>query len=609
MEQIYAWLISQHVHVPKDWLSACLEWLQGESQGGNIQSQHLRQQVMEQWLLTDLQEIGVERLPQRVMDKKYTLNGMFCLQINSIVDVSQPLYGQLLQIQNRDNPNSRVSAETQVTQKPWETKPTRMLKMALTDGVNEVCGMEYRNISCLNDRLPPGTKIRIKGQVTCRKGMLMLANSNVQLLGGEVEDCMQRNSKEAILCRAFNQQPPERQPNPPPESDHNQPNLDLPDEVISQLMDESFDSGFQTGTINSHNTNTAASNPTLNNPNDFEDDLNDDDILMEMNRIESQQGSNQVSRQSPVLTTRSVNTQLTHSTSSRKPQVVDAGVLMENVQNALPVTKEGAANRPSRISSTSSKQLSIKDAFNQNFKPLSAELAKYANGEVGRGKSKDSSASKPVVAATRIKKERQITEEPKPHDDIKHEACPTLFSRVQSRAEPLNNACSSANGYDMENYDDDDDLLAFASCVEESSQAKAPTYICQLKASPHKVPGRLSVKAFIVTLMSKLQGDTNSGWRLKAKICDGTGTLDVQFSDAVLTQLIGFKAQQADEIKRRGEATELGHLRTGMRVCRDTIIGMCKIMTVDMGGDLPTVTALTDATDKYWTDLQNRTSA
>ena len=37
--------------------------------------------------------------------------------MNSIINISQPLYGQLLEVQKKDNSNSNVSAETQPTQK------------------------------------------------------------------------------------------------------------------------------------------------------------------------------------------------------------------------------------------------------------------------------------------------------------------------------------------------------------------------------------------------------------------------------------------------------------------------------------------------------------
>ena len=41
----------------------------------------------------------------------------YSLQLTSVVDVSQPFYGQLLQVQKKDNSNTMVSAETQFTQK------------------------------------------------------------------------------------------------------------------------------------------------------------------------------------------------------------------------------------------------------------------------------------------------------------------------------------------------------------------------------------------------------------------------------------------------------------------------------------------------------------
>jgi len=52
------------------------------------------------------------------------------------------------------------------------------------------------------------------------------------------------------------------------------------------------------------------------------------------------------------------------------------------------------------------------------------------------------------------------------------------------------------------------------------------------------------VKAFIVTLLSKLHCDPETGWSLNGRICDGTAVLDVEFSDPVLNELVGFSAKQ-----------------------------------------------------------------
>lgn len=40
----------------------------------------------------------------------------------------------------------------------------------------------------------PGVKLQLQGQMVCRLGMLLLGPSNVKVLGGEVEDLVERNS-------------------------------------------------------------------------------------------------------------------------------------------------------------------------------------------------------------------------------------------------------------------------------------------------------------------------------------------------------------------------------------------------------------------------------
>lgn len=59
---------------------------------------------------------------------------MFCLcksvaspQVDFVLDISRPAYGQLQKLKGTDCANDEVSAATQATQRPWETKPTRML--------------------------------------------------------------------------------------------------------------------------------------------------------------------------------------------------------------------------------------------------------------------------------------------------------------------------------------------------------------------------------------------------------------------------------------------------------------------------------------------------
>lgn len=41
----------------------------------------------------------------------------------------------------------------------------------------------------------PGVKLQLHGNMVCRLGVLLLGPSNVKVLGGEVEDLVERNSQ------------------------------------------------------------------------------------------------------------------------------------------------------------------------------------------------------------------------------------------------------------------------------------------------------------------------------------------------------------------------------------------------------------------------------
>lgn len=83
--------------------------------------------------------------------------------------------------------------------------------LELTDGTQTIQAMEYVPIQSLHLDLIPGTKILIKGPVECRRGMILLRPSNVELLGGEVSDLVNTYAPENVLARLIGK--PEN-PNP-----------------------------------------------------------------------------------------------------------------------------------------------------------------------------------------------------------------------------------------------------------------------------------------------------------------------------------------------------------------------------------------------------------
>ncbi|XP_056231671.1 recQ-mediated genome instability protein 1 [Seriola aureovittata] len=229
-----AWLQSSwHVQVPFAWLEACVEWLQEEAGGaGRLSQQQINQQALDQWLLTDLRDLDYAVLPGGLaVAQKTELSGTFCVQVDSLLDVSQPAYGQLQKWKGTDCGNDEVSAVTQITQRPWEAKPTRMLLLQVTDGVQSLEAMEYRPIPALSTALRPGVKLQLQGQMVCRLGMLLLGPANIKVLGGEVEDLVDRNNQGRVLCRTLGlpeeQQQQEGEEAPPASHQGNQEMEDL----------------------------------------------------------------------------------------------------------------------------------------------------------------------------------------------------------------------------------------------------------------------------------------------------------------------------------------------------------------------------------------------
>ncbi|MEJ1284896.1 RecQ mediated genome instability 1 [Cricetulus griseus] len=208
--RVETWLLATwHVKVPLTWLEACVNWIQEENDNTSLSQAQVNKQVLEQWLLTDLRDLEHPLLPDNILEiPKGELNGFYALQINSLVDVSQPAYSQIQKLRGKNTTNDLVSAETQITPKPWEARPSRMLMLQLTDGVTQIQGMEYQSIPALHGGLPPGTKILVHGRISFRLGVLLLKPENVKVLGGEVDGLSEEYAQEKVLGRLIGELDP-----------------------------------------------------------------------------------------------------------------------------------------------------------------------------------------------------------------------------------------------------------------------------------------------------------------------------------------------------------------------------------------------------------------
>ncbi|XP_053611220.1 recQ-mediated genome instability protein 1-like [Plodia interpunctella] len=194
INSVRQFLSSHSMLVEDEWLTGCVEYLT-EDNSNNYSVTDIQNLAKEQWLLNDLKDICPGSLPANLKNvQKTVLNGKFALQINAAVDIGTPAYQQYLKLQKVNMEN--IEATTKFEDK---VPSHRMIKLYLTDGAQEVSAIEYKPMRNLSCDITPGCKMYLKGPVECRRGVILLTESSIELLGGEVQEIAVSNSLAGLL--------------------------------------------------------------------------------------------------------------------------------------------------------------------------------------------------------------------------------------------------------------------------------------------------------------------------------------------------------------------------------------------------------------------------
>lgn len=628
------WLqTSRNIQVPSAWLEACVEWLQEEAGGpGRLLQQQVNQQALDQWLLTDLRDLGHPILPEGLTGAQKTeLRGTFCIQVDSVLDISQPAYGQLQKLKGTDVANDEVSAVTQATQRSWEAKPTRMLLLQVTDGVQSLEAMEYQPVPALSTALRPGVKLQLQGQMVCRLGMLLLGPSNVKVLGGEVEDLVERNSGGRVLCRALGipeeegQQPQEEEEEVPLAAQQGSQELDeqgLDDaELLASLeaqeeverMEPGPDSGYWT--LSNTSTQSARSSSTRSFVSTVSSRSEVSTVSLSRRSAQSYgdasfRGPRNSPRRAPLTAPSSNHLNDHHMEDDDFPDdddfddlpldELDAVVFQvsprvagEDMQRSdgVPGVQSGAA-QVSRLGSSTSRSATQK----RDHQGCAKEAPLRST----------SSLSSPPAPGPPPHLEFVTNDE----DDLMDEDMDCFFKEEEKVLTRTSQQGSSAG---------------VSSCKPKSHRPSADkdprgpaspltltsppfTYLRLLEeatSQPGFVSAEVRLKAFIMTLLGKLSS-CGGTWSIAVTISDGTGYLDVELSDGVLAGLLGFSVAEKEALKR--EPARRPELSAGMRRCQEELVDMCCVMTVLVraGGGKAVVTEAEPVSEKTLGELERR---
>lgn len=580
--RVETWLLATwHVKVPLMWLEACVSWIQEENNNVNLSQAQINKQVFEQWLLTDLRDLEHPLLPASILEvPKGELNGFYALQINSLVDVSQPAYSQIQKLRGKNTTNDQVTAETQVTQKPWEAKPSRMLMLQLTDGITQIQGMEYQSIPALHSNLSPGTKILIYGSISFRLGVLLLKAENVKVLGGEVDALLEEYAQEAVLARLIGE------PDPavsvlPSNSNQNIPRItDVPDPALAPSDEELLASLDE-------NEELAENNDTL------ERGLNiggSSDMIPARHSSFESKSKEKPPNQSMYFTDEELDdfsleeALLLEETVQREQmetEELQPLVLSRNTDTSIQrvLHKPNATNDFSLICKDGSNNWSEKNLPGQ----MANEDKSFGCSPAGDQNSNVFSGHRNVPIAHDFTDKYKNSER---DDKIKQiisssDGC-SLTNKTLNR-EPVVSMpkrsphISNENGHHGQTVSlrSSENNTDFPLALDLYTPPFI--YLSVLMASKPNEVTTVKVKAFIVTLTGNL---SSSGgiWSITAKVSDGTAYLDVDFVDEILTSLIGFSVAEMKRLKK--DPLQYRKFLEGLQKCQRDLIDLCCLMTI-----------------------------
>ncbi|XP_048360490.1 recQ-mediated genome instability protein 1 isoform X2 [Sphaerodactylus townsendi] len=525
-ERVETWLSSVwHIKVPVQWLQACIDWIQEENGFNNLTQAYINKQVFEQWLLTDLRDLEYPVLPDCILNTpKGELKGFYSIQIDSVVDVSQPAYSQLQKIRGKNTVNEDITVDTQGTQKSWEAKSPRMLMLKLTDGINHIQGMEYRSVPVLHSSLSPGTKIMIQGKVAYRLGVILLNSENVRLLGGEVDSLMEEYAEERVLANLIGE---DAFPSTV-RSVTGDPGISRPiDEVgqVLELSDEELLANLEENEelmINEAPLESGyCSRSTSSNSNTYS--------LLPSNASCSDQSSAIIA----------ANDQLPIPISEHVGEDLDEFPLDDDLLLVEEIQEQPEAQN--RKKSPSREDKSVKRGMCDVFDNGTNDASLYLD---------DCSKNKRV-----------------------HKRCYTT-DVIRNKEKIFDISNSGGTNAASNQYSDYIQAQGIATLLDMPPF----TYISVLLSNKPKGMTNVKVKAFIVTLTGKLTSSSGL-WSITAKISDGTAYLEVDFANEILISLIGFSVPEMKQMKKN----PILHpkIKEGLQNCQRELIDLCCLMTIE----------------------------
>eukprot|EP00727_Mastigamoeba_balamuthi_P010894 m51a1_g6427 hypothetical protein (435) ;mRNA; r:325773-331602 len=253
-ERVASRLRAAGLSLRRDWLQACLDSYHRAPSPSPGAAADAVAWAYAQALHADLARVAEPTLPAGAGDptvEHVVLPGVHVLQVEDLRDISQPLHDHRREdaAATAVAPGSSIGspAEQQQQGQGQGQQPghCRTMKLALSDGTTRVYALERQRVPTLGPDTPLGAKIALRG-VVVKRGLLMLDAENAVVLGGRVDELVDRaaadraaapkSRRPALLAPDSQGQDP---PKPPP------PRFDAgPQEIVVAATQQRADYSF-----------------------------------------------------------------------------------------------------------------------------------------------------------------------------------------------------------------------------------------------------------------------------------------------------------------------------------------------------------------------------
>ncbi|XP_031773524.1 LOW QUALITY PROTEIN: recQ-mediated genome instability protein 1 [Apis florea] len=549
-----------------EWLRDCIQFYMNQHKNSSMEE--ILQFVRGQWQLSDLREINNNNgsLPPKLSEKKFIiLSGNYILQVEQMYNITKAKYKQLKEIRNV-NFSEVDPAEEEMMKKMTKTQKKRMMQLKLTDGLQNIIGIEYNPISQLNDMLLPGYKLMIIGPIICRRGVLLLEEGKLKGIGGEVDNLLIPNALENILARALNL--PE---NPDPYNDNEIKSNNIQKEE-PQIDDNFFEEDFQ---INFENISKCTNSYNKN-----------EEIIIESHS----KNETKIYDKSPIkIKIENINTEIKNVQNYEDEKIIDDDdCFLEMIDEKQFIETQIEQNIITPFKALSNEKDNDLIIINEE------EENKNVKHDIFRNTMKnDSSHLYPTSLA--IKKNVS-------HSKVQEKQQCLLINKESSAS------TSSPETITLKKNKMDRHITEFIKVVTVPKEEKICEFIHDINNETITNNTFKTIRGHIEVLGKLSKKD--SLWILEATIADGTGTIEVSFSNKLLENLLGFSVKEFSLKKKLKKNPEIEHeLRMSFRNAEQKIKTLDALLKLELNiNKKPIIIEIMDLTQEQKKIIDKRLS-